>query len=86
MIQSYRDRHLLEDLCSVTHLRSTQFFALQTQLHFVTAASYEIYLPPNLDLRADGGLCIPPRHHIFAEICPNQRIKNLKTTSPPPNH
>ena len=33
------------------------FFAVQTGLHFVTAASYEIYLPPNLGLLADGGLC-----------------------------
>ena len=33
------------------------FFVVQTQLHFLTAASYEIYLPPNLGLRADGGLC-----------------------------
>ena len=33
------------------------FLAVLTWLHFVTAASYEIYLPPNLGLRADGGLC-----------------------------
>ena len=33
------------------------FFAVQTQLHFVTLTHYEIYLPPNLGLRADGGIC-----------------------------
>ena len=32
---------------------------MQTRLHFVTTVSYEIYLPPNLGLRADGGLCTP---------------------------
>ena len=52
----YRDRRLLEDLRSVTHLRLTQCLHF---LPFATAASYEIYLPPNLGLRADGGLCFP---------------------------
>ena len=33
------------------------FFVVLMWLHFVTAASYGIYLPPNLGLRADGGLC-----------------------------
>ena len=37
------------------------FFTVLTRLHFVTAASYEIYLPPNLGLRADGGLCTQDR-------------------------
>ena len=34
------------------------FFAVQTQLHFSTAANYENNLPPNVGLRPDGGLCI----------------------------
>ena len=34
------------------------FFVVQTRLHFLTAANYEIYLAPNL---ADGGLCSVPR-------------------------
>ena len=33
------------------------FFAVQTQLHFLTAANYENNLPPNVGLRPDGGLC-----------------------------
>ena len=33
------------------------FFAVQTQLHFLTVASYENNLPPNVGLRPDGGLC-----------------------------
>ena len=33
------------------------FFAVQTQLHFSTAANYENNLPPNVGLRPDGGLC-----------------------------
>ena len=35
------------------------FFAVQTQLHFSTAANYENNLPPNVGLWPDGGLCIP---------------------------
>ena len=33
------------------------FFAVQTQLHFLTAANYKNNLPPNVGLRPDGGLC-----------------------------
>ena len=33
------------------------FFAVQTQLHFFTVASYENNFPPNVGLRPDGGLC-----------------------------
>ena len=33
------------------------FFAVQTQLHFLTAANYENNLPPNVGLRPDGRLC-----------------------------
>ena len=33
------------------------FLAVQTQLHFLTVASYENNLPPNVGLRPDGGLC-----------------------------
>ena len=33
------------------------FFAVQTQLHFLTAANYENNLPPNVGLRPDGELC-----------------------------
>ena len=33
------------------------FFAVQTELNFLTAANYENNLPPNVGLRPDGGLC-----------------------------
>ena len=33
------------------------YFAVQMQLDFLTVANYEMYLPPNVGCRADGGLC-----------------------------
>ena len=38
------------------------FFAVQSQLHFSTAANYENNLPPNVGLRPDGGSCTDTVH------------------------
>ena len=57
--RKYRVRRLLEDLRLVTRLRSTQclHFCSANLVAFLTTANYEIGLPPNLGLPADGGLC-----------------------------
>ena len=50
------------------------FFAVQTQLQFLTVANYENNLPLNVGLRPDGGLCkLPIFEHflIVGNLKPN---------------
>ena len=63
---NYDDSNTESAVCSKTYVRwqicaqPNVYIFLQWKCGciFLTAANYEIYLPPNLGLQSDGGLCI----------------------------